>query len=326
MLRYPLRPQRTRKQQQPTMALFSPQTSGADPSWSALVESPLVHLDRKLREITRVDPELTFTTTTTTTDTLSAPTRTLHISTRIEPREATTRHEIEDYEDETTMPVNMSPPVTVPFAQLPTLGRSPAKCAATHIRQALLRSTLCDAGGGGGSGSTSASSSAVAPTPPPLCYARGASASLASLQEGPEFDSLIRRVSLLPQSRAVPALTHEAASPVTPESADMTASTFSSSGEEDSVHNAAHPHAAFLLASRQRGRHDDDDDDDEEDYSLDTDPDAATASFEPVHPFARVVAAGAEDDSFDSLDGDAPEETVFGVRPVKRGSILPLDT
>jgi hypothetical protein len=43
-------------------------------------------------------------------------------------------------------------------------------------------------------------------------------------------------------------------------------------------------------------------------------------------PFARAVAAGAEDDSFDSLDGDAPEEeTVFGARHVKRGA-APLGT
>lgn len=95
------------------------------------------------------------------------------------------------------------------------------------------------------------------------------------------------------------------------------------------LHNTAHPSAAFLLASRQRGRNDADDfnDDDEEDDSLDADPDAATASFEPVHPFARAVAAGAEDDSFDSLDGDAPEEeTVFGARHVKSGPARPLGT
>ena len=145
---------------------------------------------------------------------------------------------------------------------------------------------------------------------------RGASAStsLASLQEDPEFDSLMRRVSLLPPTHNVSA-------------SSSSSSSSSSSGEEDSIHNTAHPSAAFLLASRQRGRHDEfDDNDDEEDDSLDADPDAATASFEPVHPFARVVAAGADDDSFDSLDGDAPEETVFGARPVKRSSMLPLGT
>jgi hypothetical protein len=40
----------------------------------------------------------------------------------------------------------MSPPVTVPFARLPTLGCSPAKSTAAHIRHALLHSTLRYAG------------------------------------------------------------------------------------------------------------------------------------------------------------------------------------
>lgn len=319
----------------------------ADPSasWSALVESPLVRLDRELREFTRADPQ----PASTSTDTLSTPTRTPHLSTRAAPTATTmtmTPHHGEDYEDEDepTLPAGMSPPVTVPFARL---GRSPAKSAATHIRHALLRDAFRDAG-------SSASGSIAAPTPPSLSrYMRGAGAStsLASLPEDPELDSLLRRVSLLPQQQrvstassahALASTTNEAEPPMTPlppsdavaaaaaaatpESDDGTASTFSSSGEEDSVHNTAHPSAAFLLASRQRGRHDDDDNDDEEDDSLDADPDAATASFEPVHPFARVVVGGAEDDSFDSLDGDAPEETVFGARPVKRGSALPLGT
>ena len=331
--------------------------AAADPSasWSALVESPLVRLDRELREFTRADPQPASTSTSTSTDTLSTPTRTPHISVRAAPTTTTammtmTPHHAEDYEDEDepTLPAGMSPPVTVPFARL---GRSPAKSAATHIRHALLRDAFRDAGS-----SSSASGSLAAPTPPSLSrYTRGAGAStsLASLPEDPELDSLLRRVSLLPQQQqqqqqrvsaassahAPASTTHEAASLMTPpppsgavaagttpESDDGTASTFSSSGEEDSVHNTAHPSAAFLLASRQRGRHDDDDNDDEEDDSLDADPDAATASFEPVHPFARVVVGGAEDDSFDSLDGDAPEETVFGARPVKRGSALPLGT
>jgi DASH complex subunit ASK1 len=108
--------------------------------------------------------------------------------------------------------------------------------------------------------------------------------------------------------------------------ASTSTSTFSSSGE-DSVHNTAHPSAAFLLASRQRGRNDDDDeldDDDGFDDSLDADADADIA---PVHPFARARASADgeyEDDSFDSLDGeedqggDVPEETVFGLRPAER--------
>jgi DASH complex subunit ASK1 len=58
---------------------FTSQTSGADPSWSALVESPLVRLDRELREFTRADPEPT--STTITTDVLSTP-RAPHTSLR----------------------------------------------------------------------------------------------------------------------------------------------------------------------------------------------------------------------------------------------------
>jgi DASH complex subunit ASK1 len=112
--------------------------------------------------------------------------------------------------------------------------------------------------------------------------------------------------------------------------ASTSTSTFSSSGE-DSVHNTAHPSAAFLLASRQRGGHDYDDDDELDhddgfDDSLDADADA-DADIAPVHPFARARASAHgeyEDDSFDSLDGeedhggDIPEETVFGLRPAER--------
>ena len=61
-------------------------------------------------------------------------------------------------------------------------------------------------------------------------------------------------------------------------------------GEEGSV-RTAHPSTAFLLASRQHGRHDDDDDnDDKDDSSFDADPDHATASFEPVN--TSVSACG----------------------------------
>jgi DASH complex subunit ASK1 len=132
--------------------------------------------------------------------------------------------------------------------------------------------------------------------------------------------------------------------------ASTSTSTFSSSGE-DSVHDTAHPSAAFLLASRQRGRHDyddhdddddddepdgDDDDDDEPDGDDDFDGSLDAAALAPVHPFARARALSAQgdaaeyDDSFDSLDGgdrdegeQMPEETVFGVRPAEREAALP---
>ena len=122
----------------------------------------------------------------------------------------------------------------------------------------------------------------------------------------------------------------------TPEGDDASTSTstFSSSGE-DSVHNTAHPSAAFLLASRQRGRHDydDHDDDDDEpdddgDFDDSLDADAAAAALAPVHPFARARALSAQDDtgeyddSFDSFDSgervEGEEETLFGVRRAGR--------
>ncbi|KAF8260959.1 hypothetical protein EI94DRAFT_1705912 [Lactarius quietus] len=311
---------------------FTSQTSiSADPSWNALVESPLIRLDRELREFTRADPNPPQSQLPPPQTTHSQP-----------PRARPTSHSPH------APPLNTRPTTTTTTHQQlrrrrrPNLTRrhvSPRNGPLPNISHALLRSALRDAGASS-NGNTNASSSAVAPTPPSLSRfnLRGASAS-ASLQGDPEYDdSLMRRVSLLPQGRpqqqqhvpasAAPLMTPPpamATDAATPES-DTSIFSSSSSGEDDSVHNTAHPSAAFLLASRQRGRHDDDDNDDEEDDSLDADPDATTASFEPVHPFARVIAGGAEDDSFDSLDGDAPEETVFGARPVKRGSLLPLGT
>ncbi|KAI0246628.1 hypothetical protein BJV78DRAFT_124399 [Lactifluus subvellereus] len=319
---------------------------------------------------------------------------------------------LSETDEDATLPMGMSPPVMVPFATLPTLGRSPAKNAAANIRRALIREGLRAAGG---DSSISASGSGSSPTPPSLArYTRGASTSQssASLRPDLELDSMMRRVELPQDSQhwwhssaasasasasasftsipdnshstpsyyttpilgPTPGYTHEvvnapppetpvpasgamfpaaggastsgtegvaASIDATPESDDGSTptSTFSSSGE-DSVHDTAHPSAAFLLASRQRGRHDYDDhddddepdDDDDFDDSLDADADAALA---PVHPFARARALSAQDvgteydDSFDSLeggDGDeggVPEETVFGVRPAEREAAQP---
>jgi hypothetical protein len=51
--------------------------------------------------------------------------------------------------------------------------------------------------------------------------------------------------------------------------------------------------------SLQRGRHDDGDNDDEDDDSLDADLEPLRLLPGNVQPFARVVAVGVEDDSFD---------------------------
>jgi DASH complex subunit ASK1 len=278
----------------------------------------------------------------------------------------------------------------VPFATLPTLGRSPAKSAAENIRHALVREGLRVAGR---DPSISASGSGnSAPTPPSLArYTRGTSTSQSSASL--ELDSMMRRVGLgqnpqhwwdsegaaasAPASASSTSIPDNALStpsyyttPVPPApaiaetpvsvsgeafptastegvataidaipegddaSTSTSTSTFSSSGE-DSVHNTAHPSAAFLLASRQRGRHDyddheDDDDepDDDGDFDDSLDADAAAAALAPVHPFARARALSAQDetgeydDSFDSFDGgervEGEEETLFGVRPAGR--------
>ena len=297
--------------------------------------------------------------------------------------------------DEPTLPAGMSPPVMVPFATLPSLGRSPVKTAAENIRRALVRDVLRADGGDSNVSASASGSGSTVPTPPSLArYTRGTSASQnssSSLRPDLELESMIRRVqdpsqpqwwrssaassasstSIPDQSLSTPsyytttapsthAHPHETvpilpetplphpygvALPVpgdtettidaTPESDDASASTstFSSSGE-DSVHNTAHPSAAFLLASRQRGRHeyDDDDEDDELDHDDGFD-DSLDADVAPVHPFARARGSAQgeyEDDSFDSLDGEEveemPEETVFGLRPAERNEAARLET
>ena len=416
---------------------LTPLPPGADPSWGMSLESPLVRLDRELREFGRADPQPASTsasidifseadltvgniTTVVADETVHAPTpapapapsntrvirptvqahvpplsfrrnpatpaRNPYIPAHSDPRNWSGIVDLRspqplapsfsaaatEKEDDPTLPVGMSPPVMVPFATLPSLGRSPAKTAAENIRRALVRDAL--RAGGSDSNVSGSGSGSLVPTPPSLArYTRNTSA---SLEPDLELDSMMRRVldpsqphwwqssaastSISDKSRSTPsyyatpapsthANAHEAVPApsetppssvvglplvgedagttidTTPGSEDST-STFSSSGE-DSVHNTAHPSAAFLLASRQRGRNDYDDDDELDqddgfDDSLDADADIA-----PVHPFARARASAHgeyEDDSFDSLDGegeeggDVPEETVFGLRPAER--------
>ncbi|KAI0279408.1 hypothetical protein BGY98DRAFT_933197 [Russula aff. rugulosa BPL654] len=442
----------------------TPLPPGTDPSWGMSLESPLVRLDRELREFARADP--LPASTSASSDLFSeadltvgniatvAAEETVHAAptpasapvpsnTRVV-RPTVQTHDVPplsfrrnpvtpahsdphnwsgivdlrstqppalsfstvstagtEKDDEPTLPAGMSPPVMVPFATLPSLGRSPVRAAAENIRRALVRDALRDGGGDSivSANATGSGSGSMVPTPPSLTrYTRGASASQNSSSSlrppDLELDSMIRRVQdpsqphwwrssaasstsstsipdkslSTPPYYTTPAHTyaHDAAlalpemslptpSCVTlpvpggdaettidamPESDDASASTstFSSSGE-DSVHNTAHPSAAFLLASRQRGMHDYDDDEDEDDEldhdddfddSLDAAGDAGVGVV-PVHPFARVRASvhgEYEDDSFDSLEGgeeeEIPEETVFGLRPAERNEAARL--
>jgi hypothetical protein len=76
--------------QQPTNTFFASQHSAADLSWSALVESLLVHPDRERREFTRADLEPASMSMSTSA--LSTRTRT-HVLTHVEPYETMKRYE-----------------------------------------------------------------------------------------------------------------------------------------------------------------------------------------------------------------------------------------
>ncbi|KAH9973366.1 DASH complex subunit Ask1-domain-containing protein [Lactifluus volemus] len=382
--------------------------------------SPLVRLDRDLRQFARAEPEPAsisssifsesdFTSDANTTVTIDETTRPAPApapSIIREPKHIAQTHVHRSYfgpspqhlrvtrivdlrspkptpsfsitNEDATLSIGMSPPVMVPFATLPTLGRSPAKSAAENIRHALVREGLRVAGRDP-SISASGSGSSV-PTPPSLArYTRGTGTSQSSASL--ELDSMMRRVGLglgqnpqhwwdsevaasAPASSSstsipdnalstpsyyttpvppAPAIAHDMGPPETPvpasgevfptagrastasiegvvtsidaipegDDASTSTSTFSSSGE-DSVHNTAHPSAAFLLASRQRGRHDYDDHDDDDDEpdddgdfddSLDADA-AAARSRRCTRLRVRRV--------------EGEEETLFGVRRAGR--------
>ncbi|KAA1478063.1 hypothetical protein DENSPDRAFT_921034 [Dentipellis sp. KUC8613] len=92
--------------------------------------------------------------------------------------------------------------------------------------------------------------------------------------------------------------------------------------EDEVVHDAANPSAAFLLASQQRGAHDADDS-----FASSTSSDSfgdEDVGAAPVHAFANVVTEDSFDDSFDDADdaglGGGEEETVFGVPPAERAA------
>ncbi|KAI0056665.1 hypothetical protein BV25DRAFT_1920804 [Artomyces pyxidatus] len=223
----------------------------------------------------------------------------------------------DDDDDLYMLPPGMSPPVTM---ALPTLGRTPRKEAAARIGRDLVgdaaRSRYPPPRIGGGESSVS-----TAPTPPSLSrYARQGTASASESASISGMDSLMRRVEA---SGYQYAQEESSAMPMPiPEYDPRNASMESMSSDEDEdelVHNTAHPSAAFLLASRQRGRHDDDSfGSSSSGESADDDDDVGA---EAVHPFAR--AGEAFDDSFDDDDGDVgaqEEQTLFGVPPAQRES------
>ncbi len=232
-------------------ASFTPLPPGTDPSWGISLESPLVRLDRELREFARADPQPASTSASsglfsgvdlTVGNVSTAPAdETVHAAptpvsaplpsnTRVIRPTTVQAHDVPPFsfrlnpatparnpyipahtdprnwsgivdlrspqpptlsfpaasgagtekDDEPMLPAGMSPPVMVPFATLPSLGRSPVKTAAENIRRALVRDAL-HAGGGDTNISASASGSgsgSIVPTPPSLArYTRDTSAS-----------------------------------------------------------------------------------------------------------------------------------------------------
>jgi hypothetical protein len=227
----------------------------------------------------------------------------------------TKRHEIEDYEDEPTIPANMSPPVTP--LRTPANARPPGRQKRRHAHP--LRAPTLPA------------ARAIVPSRRRRHRSRDIRAARVPVLR------VFRRIRSYTVSCVVGLCSRRAersgalrrchARGMTPEIADVAASTFSSSssGEKDSVHNTVHPSAAFLLASRQRGRHDNDDEDD----SLDADPDDATPLRRLLSPRIRSRVWWLLERRMIHLTrlmGTLRKRLCSVHDLVKRGSMLPLGT
>ncbi|CCL98065.1 uncharacterized protein FIBRA_00059 [Fibroporia radiculosa] len=287
----------------------------------------------------------------------------------------------------------MSPPVTMDFARLPKLGKTPKKDAAERILQSLLEVEKRGVFGGArgavmsGTGSGAESSASSMPTPPSLSryHRKPLPSETSGSVADASLESMMRRVGLdipgfgqvaanQPTAAAAQSISARSVDSV-PSSSAFSAPVASSSGvsrmtlrphsppvveeepetpappqynlmhlqdeelqddidngdpddsmdslDYEEAHNTANPSAAFIMAS-QRASYDDDDDDDDDSFVSDNAGDFVEGdSMEPVHPFARGLAAAADsfddDDSFDDADCEGEqEETVFGMPPAQR--------
>ncbi|KZP15656.1 hypothetical protein FIBSPDRAFT_935074 [Athelia psychrophila] len=216
-----------------------------------------------------------------------------------------------------------------------------------------------DARGGGGA----ESSMSTVPTPPSISrYTRHAYPGMDSESSGMEasLESMLRRVGLpAPGSAAgssAPGMAgadlqtpdqqrfddlfpevqaQDASTDIMPIPGNTDPDTDSDSDSDsdsfaEEVHNAAHPSAAFLMASQ--GHEGGDDSFGSSNRSSDSLDDIDPGHGGAVHPFAAMgMGAGAgdafDDDSFDDsqqdIGGAAEEETVFGVPPARRQAAAP---
>ncbi|KAI0051708.1 hypothetical protein FA95DRAFT_1587021 [Auriscalpium vulgare] len=286
--------------------------------------------------------------------------------------------------DDFDLPPGMSPPVTMAFATLPQLGRTPRKEAAARIGRDLVGDAQRLHGGSkpinshldalrrGNYGSETSVS--TAPTPPSLSRYRDSAypgSTSTSLAGESTLDSMMRRVersayrddqqpssstvlSALPESEETPSYYTSHAPlhphnyqqrspprmPVTPDqygqygsplaetSQQYGDSSTDSLDDDDEINDTAHPSAAFLMASRQRGRDDDEDDDSFGSSNASSDSLSGEEGGESVHPFALGQGGYVDedeefDDSFEEQGGAVRgevEETVFGVPPAERAA------
>ncbi|KAF5385086.1 hypothetical protein D9615_001066 [Tricholomella constricta] len=112
--------------------------------------------------------------------------------------------------------------------------------------------------------------------------------------------------------------------PITPVHPHAQMDMDSDSDSMDEINNTAHPSAAFLMASSAHGRQDSDDSFGSSNHSSDSlNDDDGNLGLDPVNPFVGSVVDDGFDDSYDDdvyneLDGEVPEETLFGVPPSQR--------
>ncbi|KAL4250279.1 DASH complex subunit ASK1 [Abortiporus biennis] len=235
----------------------------------------------------------------------------------------------------------LSPPVTMHFARLPTLGRTPKKEAAERIMKDIIdveRRGVFGATRGvvGRGGSTTESSMSTVPTPPSLSrYIHGPPETSSSVADA-SLESLMRRVkggfsnepqpisvtstTSLPSIPSIPRVAAQSIiapqvavteTPVTPEPPQFNVFRLQDDEyqpqnqfEDDpdsSSDDIDQEEAAVLLAS-QRASYEDDDSFDSMNQSIDS-LEEEPGSDAPVHPFARgFVGEGGDDDVFDDED------------------------
>ena len=274
------------------------------------------------------------------------------------------------------LPPGMSPPVLMSPVRPPRsaaelgllkLAQTPTREASARIQRDLIMSALKSVHKSGGNGqrfikrqAVVDSSMSTVPTPPSFSrYARQAeySSCTSSITKDSSLESMIRHIKDDIRSsgstaagvgrtgstpgRQQSSTLSQAITPTTPLYGFHHDSLDSEEDSLDSMHDIAHPSAAFLMASGGSQVYIDDDSFGSSNHSSDSleneDPNILGEGIVPVHPFAvntAVVDDGFDDDDSDDgfevgdpgvlggvgLFNDIDEDTVFGMAPSQRES------